>query len=57
MWAVRRLWRLTFDDITNPDLGGVIDLLVEGGIGNDATMWDNITVSGDGEGVAAGRPG
>lgn len=43
-----RLWRLTFDDITNPDSGGTIDLLVEGGAGNDATMWDNITVAEDG---------
>src|SRR5262249_5260098 len=25
-----RLWRLTFDDITNPDAGGKIDLLLDG---------------------------
>ena len=25
-----RLWRLTFDDITNPDAGGKIDLLIDG---------------------------
>src|SRR5689334_21016787 len=25
-----RLWRLTFDDITNPELGGKVDLLIDG---------------------------
>src|SRR5262249_42334125 len=25
-----RLWRLTFDDITHPELGGKIDLLIDG---------------------------
>ena len=44
-----RLWRLNFADITNPDLGGTIDLLAEGGVGNDANMWDNITVTSDGK--------
>jgi len=39
-----RLWSLTFDDITNPDAGGKIDLLAEGGTGNNANMWDNLTV-------------
>ncbi len=45
-----RLWRLNFTDITNPDLGGTIDLLLEGGtVGNDANMWDNLTVTTDGK--------
>lgn len=43
-----RLWRLTFTDITNPALGGTIDILAEGGVGNDATMWDNMCVTPDG---------
>lgn len=49
-----RLWRLTFDDITNPDGGGKIDLLVDGGafpggVGNDKpNMFDNMTVLKDG---------
>lgn len=45
-----RLWRLNFADITNPDLGGTIDLLVDGDIvdGRKVNMFDNITVSPDG---------
>jgi hypothetical protein len=41
-----RLWRLTFDDIRNPDLGGKIDLLIDGRVvgGDKATMFDNIGV-------------
>ena len=41
-----RLWRLTFDDISNPDLGGSIDLLVDGDIvnGQKVNMFDNITI-------------
>jgi hypothetical protein len=42
-----RLWRLTFDDITNPDLGGKIDLLINGQTvdGQKVNMFDNLTVS------------
>ena len=50
-----RLWRLTFDDITQPDLGGKIDCLIDGQtvnvqINGQATpqkvnMFDNLTVS------------
>lgn len=42
-----RLWRLTFDDITNPDLGGKIDLLIDGRTvgGVKVNMFDNITVN------------
>lgn len=49
-----RLWRLTFDDITNPDAGGKIDLLIDGGanaggVGVDKpNMFDNMTVAKDG---------
>ncbi len=41
-----RLWRLTFDDISNPDLGGSIDLLIDGDIvnGQKVNMFDNITI-------------
>lgn len=56
-----RLWRLTFTDITDPDLGGTIDLLIDGdtvsadgaggnGAGsNKVNMLDNVTID------AAGR--
>jgi len=42
-----RLWRLTFDDITNPDLGGTIDLLISGQTvgGKKVNMFDNIAVN------------
>ncbi|BAY63876.1 CHU large protein [Calothrix brevissima NIES-22] len=37
-----RLWRLNFTDITNPDLGGTIDLLLDGTEGGN--MFDNMTI-------------
>lgn len=42
-----RLWRLNFTDITNPDLGGTIDLLIDGQTvdGQKVNMFDNITVN------------
>ena len=45
-----RLWRLNFDDITNPDLGGTIDLLIDGDItnGKKGNMFDNITIDKSG---------
>lgn len=45
-----RLWRLRFDDITNPAAGGKIELLIDGsGVGTNTgwgtgEMFDNITV-------------
>lgn len=45
-----RLWRLTFDDITNPELGGTIDLLIDGDVvnGKKVNMFDNITIDQSG---------
>jgi hypothetical protein len=42
-----RLWRLTFDDITNPDLGGTIDIMIDGRTvnGEKVNMFDNITLN------------
>ncbi len=42
-----RLWRLTFTDITNPDLGGTIDLIVDGQVagGQKVNMIDNIGIN------------
>lgn len=42
-----RLWRLTFDDISDPGLGGRIDLLIDGRSagGQKVNMFDNITVN------------
>jgi len=44
--GVTRLWRLNFDDITNPDAGGTIDLLVDGDMvnGKKVNMFDNISI-------------
>ncbi|MEI6111049.1 MAG: SdiA-regulated domain-containing protein, partial [Cyanobium sp. ELA712] len=44
--GMTRLWRLTFDDIKNPDLGGKIDLLVDGDMvnGKRVNMFDNISI-------------
>jgi Ca2+-binding RTX toxin-like protein len=47
-----KLWRLRFDDITNPGAGGTIHLLINGaGVGSNTVfstgeMFDNITVDG-----------
>lgn len=43
-----RLWKLAFDDITNPSLGGSIDLVLDGPTvptvdGQKVNMFDNIT--------------
>jgi hypothetical protein len=45
-----RLWRLTFDDAKHPELGGTIDMLLNGTEGQQ--MLDNITVNGRGQIVA-----
>jgi len=44
-----RLWRLTFDNIRNPELGGTIDLLINGRTvkGEKINMLDNMTVNED----------
>lgn len=47
--GMSRLWRLRFDDITNPTLGGEITLLVDGGKnGQKVNMLDNMCVADDG---------
>ena len=45
-----RLWRLTFADITNPDAGGTIDLLIDGDTvdGAKVNMLDNLTIDRNG---------
>jgi hypothetical protein len=42
-----RLWRITFDDIAQPEAGGTIEVLVDGSL-HDVKMMDNITVDADG---------
>ena len=48
--GVSRLWRLTFADITNPDAGGTIDLLIDGDTvaGRKVNMFDNLSIDHNG---------
>jgi hypothetical protein len=47
--GMTRLWRLRFDDITNPLAGGVIDLVIDGSkSGIKVQMLDNMCVGDDG---------
>ncbi|MCU0866574.1 MAG: hypothetical protein MUC36_22545 [Planctomycetes bacterium] len=47
--GMSRLWRMRFDDITNPLAGGVIDLVINGSKNNQkVNMLDNMAVGGDG---------
>jgi hypothetical protein len=50
-----RLWRLTFDDPTDPATGGTIDMLLDGTEGQH--MLDNITVNGRGQVLIQEDPG
>lgn len=50
-----RLWRLKFDDINNPEMGGVIDMLLDG---TEATqMLDNMDVDAEGNVIMQEDPG
>jgi hypothetical protein len=51
-----RLWRMTFDDITNPVAGGTIEILVDG-IVDGPKMMDNMTVDSDGNVYMQEDPG
>lgn len=39
-----RLWRLTFDDITNPTAGGSVEILIDGTDPGSPQMMDNMTM-------------
>jgi secreted PhoX family phosphatase len=53
--ARSRLYRLSFHDIRSPELGGVIDQLIDGT--GPSQMFDNITVDGDGNLILMEDPG
>lgn len=38
-----RLWRMSFDDITNPTAGGTLSMLLDGAV-NGFQMFDNLTI-------------
>ncbi|NBO66563.1 MAG: hypothetical protein EBU88_17250, partial [Acidobacteria bacterium] len=50
-----RLWRVTFDDIKNPDGGGTIDLLLDGTEGGN--MFDNLAIDKAGHVLLQEDPG
>ena len=50
-----RLWKLTFDDITQPELGGTIELVIDGN--GPEQMFDNITVNHAGDVLLQEDPG
>ncbi len=50
-----RLWRLTFDDISQPEMGGTIELLLDGT--GPYQMFDNITVNARGDVYLQEDPG
>ena len=56
-----RLWRLRFDDLSNPASGGVIDMLLkgdeDGGSGVRHHMLDNMAINGHGQLVLQEDPG
>ena len=43
-----RLWRVTFDDILEPEQGGTIEVLLDGAL-HDVKMMDNMTVDSAGD--------
>jgi len=53
-----RLWRLDFEDHAQPELGGTITELLDGGTGLDRhQMFDNLTVAHDGRVLIQEDPG
>lgn len=47
--GMSRVWRLTFDDLANPQLGGRIDLMIDGAKGDQKVqMLDNLAVGANG---------
>ncbi len=50
-----RLWRLTFDSFRHPELGGTIEMLLDGTEGQE--MFDNITVDRHGNLILQEDPG
>jgi Ca2+-binding RTX toxin-like protein len=52
-----RLWKLTFDDITHPEAGGIIEIAVDSPAGVDGEMFDNITANYNGDVLLQEDPG
>lgn len=52
-----RLWKMTFDDITNPAAGGVIEIAYDSPAGVPGEMFDNMTVNWEGDVLLQEDPG
>lgn len=54
-----RLWRLSFDDVTDPTAGGTVSLVLQGAAGaaSGPNMMDNITVNDRGQVLVQEDPG
>lgn len=52
-----RLWKLTFDDITNPQAGGKIEIAFNSPAGVPGEMFDNMTVNSQGNALLQEDPG
>jgi hypothetical protein len=52
-----RLWRLRFDDITNPEAGGTIEIIIDSPAGVPGEMFDNVTVDTAGHVLIQEDPG
>jgi hypothetical protein len=52
-----RLWKLTFDDIENPEAGGVIEIAIDSPAGVPGEMFDNMTVNWNGDVLLQEDPG
>lgn len=52
-----RLWKLTFDDIQNPETGGTIEIAFDSPASVPGEMFDNITVNANGDVLLQEDPG
>ena len=52
-----RLWRLDFDDVRRPELGGEIEIVIDSPAGVDGEMFDNMTVDSKGRVLLQEDPG
>jgi hypothetical protein len=52
-----RLWKMTFDDILNPEAGGVIEIAFDSPASVAGEMFDNMTVNYDGDVLLQEDPG
>ena len=52
-----RLWRLRFDDLENPQVGGVLTMLIDGSENPGPQMMDNLTIDRMGRVILQEDPG